>query len=262
MDSRVTDDRHSRAMALDLVRPDGAVFYGETVAWLHGLDVLRPRDRHLLVPRCIVPHGGGRARRDGVVCHEGYLSPKDVEVVQGLAVTTALRTVCDLLRTSWRPHALSAADAFAHAGLVDPEEVRAALVLLRGYPGIRQARALAELIDPGAESAGESWSRLRVIDAGLPAPSTQVRLRDRAGREVARLDMGYDELKIAIEYDGGRDHTLEDDTTHDDERRRMIARRFGWRVVVVTGEDVWGDGPRFEDEVAEMLGLTALSRLW
>ncbi|MFY0405392.1 hypothetical protein [Solicola sp. PLA-1-18] len=262
VDARVPESRDLRAVVLDLVRPKGAVFYGETVAWLHGLDVFRPGDRHQLVPRCVVPHGSGRARRAGVVCHEGYIAPRDVETIDGLQVTTAVRTVTDLLRTSFRPYALVAADAFAAAGLIDPDAVRGALVMLRGYPGIRQARVLAELIDPLVESSGETLTRLRLVDAGLPAPTSQIVLRSRSGVVVARLDMGYEEQKIAVEFDGRRDHSSDEDRAHDAARRRAVAEQFGWRVLVVTSEDIWGDGPPFEAQVAEMLGIGSLPRLW
>jgi hypothetical protein len=57
-------------------------------------------------------------------------------------------------------------------------------------------------MDDGAESPQETVARLALIDAGLPAPTTQVKIFGRYGEFLARVDMAYQEVKVAIEYEG------------------------------------------------------------
>lgn len=41
-----------------------------------------------------------------------------------------------------------------------------------------------------------------LIDAGLPKPQTQIRVFDDYGDFVARIDLGYEQLRVGVEYDG------------------------------------------------------------
>ena len=185
---------------------------------------------------------------------------EDVVELDGLRVTTPLRTTSDLLRTQWRPYAMASADAMAHAGLVVPAEVRDYVARLKGYRGIRQARVLAGYIEPKAASQGESWTRLRLIDAGFPVPSAQVEVIDASGR-VRYLDLAYVRRRIAIEYDGRQFHTADGDVVHDEDRRELVGA-VGYRFVVARRDDVLGEDDSFEREVGELLGMTPIPRWW
>ena len=57
-------------------------------------------------------------------------------------------------------------------------------------------------MDAGAQSPKETWLRLLLIQAGLPRPRTQIPVRDEFGDLIAYLDMGWEDMKVAIEYDG------------------------------------------------------------
>lgn len=263
IDDRVLDTRAVRARALNLVKPERAVFYGNTVTYLMGIETHRPGDRFNLTPQCIVPHGTVRCLSPLVTCKEGYLAPSDIVFVEGIAVTSPVRTTADLLRTMWRPYALGAADAMTHAGVVSAGEVSDYLSALRGYPGIVQARELAGLIEPDTESHGESWQRLRLIDAGFPRPTPQIIVADRAGNTVARLDMGYRELLVAAEYDGAIDHTDQASREHDAARRERLRDTFGWRIAASRKADILGEDPAFEHRIGEWIGFQPIMpRRW
>ncbi len=45
----------------------------------------------------------------------------------------------------------------------------------------------------------ETWSRLLLARNGFPPVQTQIEVRDGAGRFVARIDMGWPHLKIAVD---------------------------------------------------------------
>lgn len=262
VDTTVPDTRGLRAAALNLVKPRDAVFYGTTVAFLLGIDAMPPKERFSFVPACIVPHHTSRCRQQTVRCREGYLGEVDLMEVDGLIVTTPLRTTCDMLRTLWRPYALGAADAMAHAGLVTREETMSRVSLLKRYPGIVQARALASLIEPLTESPGESWQRLRLVDAGFPVPKPQFEVRDRFDQLIARLDHAYREARVGMEYDGREWHDDDEGKESDGGKRGYLRDGMGWRIAVGRQENIFGEDPSFEREIGEWLGITPLPRRW
>ena len=75
-----------------------------------------------------------------------------------------------------------------------------------GARGVRRIREVLPLVDGGADSPRETWLRLLFIDAGLPRPSTQIPVFD--GRKLVRtVDMGWEDFKVAAEYDGDQHRT-------------------------------------------------------
>jgi hypothetical protein len=260
VDGCTPDSRRLRTEAARLIAPAHGVATGCTASWLHGVDTFAPTDRFDLTPEWMVPHGSTRSVRQGVRFVEGYLDAADVDVLDGLALTTAPRTACDLLRRLRRPWALAAADGLAHAGLVDRADLERRVGRLRRYPGIVQARELVGLVEPLAESSGESCQRLRLIDAGFPAPTPQHVVLDHAGRFVGRFDHAYEAQRVLCEHDGVAFHTAEPDVRRD-EQRRARARELGWRVVVTRG-DLFGTDNRFERDVGWWLGIRPAQRRW
>jgi hypothetical protein len=262
VDARVPDSRPLRIESVDLVRPSGAIACNETAAFLFGIDAYRPSERHLLTPSFVVPHATSRIRRPSVRCRQAILPAADITSVDGVPVTTPLRTVSDLLRRLYRPYALSSADAFARADLIAVDEVIDYVHSLKGYRWIVQARSLAVLIDGRAESPGESWQRLRIHDAGFPPPTPQFEVVDVTGL-LRRLDLAYPELLIGSEYDGREFHTLRDDLVRDQERRDDLTERFGWRWVNADRSRIFGPDPTFELELGVLLDIPPLlPRRW
>lgn len=161
-----------------------------------------------------------------------------------------------------RPYALAAADGFARAGLIEVAEVVDYVHRLKGYRWIVQARNLATLIDGRSESAGESWHRLRIHDAGFPPPQLQFDVLDSGGVE-RRIDCAYPELLIGSEYDGREFHSLDDDRAHDVWRREELTQIYGWRWVNADRERLFGPDPAFEIELGQLLGIPPIvPRRW
>jgi hypothetical protein len=95
-------------------------------------------------------------------------------------------------------------------------------------------------MDGGAQSPKETWLRLLLIDAGFPRPQTQIPVRDDYGEPFAYLDMGWEDLMIAAEYDGDQHRTDRTQYTWDVVRLRRILRR-NWLHVKVIAEDSRAD---------------------
>jgi hypothetical protein len=104
----------------------------------------------------------------------------------------------------------------------------------KGARGVRQCQKALYLMDGGAQSPKESWLRLVLIDAGLPRPVTQIKVTD--GRLVAYLDMGWEEPRVALEYDGDQ-HRSDRVQYVKDIRRAEMFDRLSWHVIKVINED-------------------------
>jgi hypothetical protein len=94
-----------------------------------------------------------------------------------------------------------------------------------------QLRCLVPLVDSTVESAGESFTKLAIHEAGLPRPEPQHWVHVRHHKSF-RLDFAYPHLKICVEYDGERFHSTDADIESDQMRRDWL-RRNGWIVIVV-----------------------------
>lgn len=88
-------------------------------------------------------------------------------------------------------------------------------------------------MDGGAESPQETVARLALIDAGLPAPQTQVRVFDEYGQFVARLDMAYPDVKVGIEYDGPQ-HWTDPRVRQRDIDKQFVLTGLGWLIIRVS----------------------------
>ena len=262
VDSTAADTRQLRIAAVTLVAPPYAVASDGTASWIMGVSASPPNERHLLIPNLVVPHSLGRLFPQATICRQAKLPESDIMEIDGLRITTPIRTTADFLRRLWRPYTLGAADAMAHAGSIDANELQEYLKGLRGYRGIRQARNLAELIEPQAQSHGESWQRLRMLDAGFPRPEPQYEVMDEFGN-ARFFDLAYPELLIAVEYDGREFHTAGADRSHDDSRRKYFERRYGWRFLIAGSNDIFGTDPAFEVELGRLYSREPwLPRAW
>ena len=153
--TQVPDSLRLRVQAVQLVMPPHAVVVDRlAAAWVHGVDAL-PRPQST---RCPISTSSAQ-RQPRAPTRRGQRDPcsreADVEVIDGLPLTTRLRTACDLGRVLWRYDALGALDGFIRLGL-DQGELLAEVERFKGFRGVRQLRELAPLGDAGAESQPES----------------------------------------------------------------------------------------------------------
>ena len=101
---------------------------------------------------------------------------------------------------------------------------------------MKAARTALELIDGGAQSPKETWLRLLLLRAGFPPPRTQIPVRNEWGWAEAYLDLGWEDIKVAAEYDGDHHRSSRTQYVKDIRRLEMLERR-GWIVIRVVAED-------------------------
>jgi hypothetical protein len=250
------DSYQHRAAVAGLALPPGAALCRTTAAWLFGIECIPPW-QHPQIPDvdCVVPAGHPGVTRPGLRCYHADLGPDDVTTVSGLLVTTPARTAIDVARYSIPGVGLGALDAMARAGLIDPTELLETVERWRGERFIARARRLIGWCDPLAESHGESWLRLRILDAGFPRPELQIQLADQDGVEIYRIDLGYPQLRCGWEYDGEEYHLGRELEAADRRRREHITRRWGWNVVGLGKAYILGPSMALEYAVGEALSM-------
>lgn len=189
-----------RLAAAQLILPPSAAFSGNAAAWLHGLDVARDDD----VPLEVTFAPGATVLGRGLFTpRQATLDAADVVRRRGIPVTSPQRTAYDLARRLEVVEAVVAVDAFWHQGLIKPDQLLEYAASHGGLRGVRQIPLVVSLADVGAGSPMESRLRmLMVLDIGLPKPQTQIRVVTIDGRVIARLDMGFTDLQMSVEYDG------------------------------------------------------------
>jgi hypothetical protein len=221
-----------RAQAAWLWSRRRGVIAGRSAAAWHGAKWVPPNDPAELIHDNRHPPAGIRTWADS-------LADDEIVVLRGVPVTTAARTALDLARRYPTERAVAAIDALANATHLKPADTGALLQRYPGRRGIAAARATLQLVDSGAESPRETWLRLLLIRNGFPPPTTQFIVRDEYGQAIARLDMAWPDLKIAIEYEG--DHHRTDRRQFNRDIRRVDAlTELGWIVIRVTAEDTEG----------------------
>ncbi|MFC7673543.1 endonuclease domain-containing protein [Mycolicibacterium sp. GCM10028919] len=202
----------------------GATLVGVSAAAVHGTkwldgfapaEIVRP-DRHAAA---------------GLVVHSWALGADDVCVVGGVDVTTAARTAFDIGRTRDATQAIPILDALFNSRGLKHGDVSAVADAHPGVRGVASLRAMLPNVDGGAESPQETRLRLILVAAGLPRPETQIRFPELH----VRVDMGWREWKVAVEYDGVQ-HWADPRQRSWDIERIALLEAAGWVVVRVSAD--------------------------
>ncbi|MBP3083592.1 hypothetical protein [Mycolicibacterium fortuitum] len=217
---------HANTMAAWLWTGRRGIVAGRAAAALHGAQWVRDDAPVEL----ITEHG---RRRPGVIVREERIRPDEVCQIGDFNVTTPLRTALDLARFLPRDDAVAHLDALAIATGIDAEQVLELAARYRGLRGIRSARIALDLMDAGGQSPRETWLRLLLIDAGFRRPRTQIQVSD--GFNEAFIDMGYDDVKVGLDYEGKHHATDRPRYVHDIGRSALIECE-GWIDIRVVAE--------------------------
>ena len=177
-----------------------------------------------------------RRRPPGIQTHRDRIEEDEIELVGGMAVTSPVRTALDF--GCWYPTmtAIAAIDALARATDIKAADVKMLSLRYGGRRGITRARGALDLFDAGAQSPKESWLRIVLMRAGLPRPQTQIPVEDGVGNVIAYLDMGWEDVKVAVEYDGEQHRNDRRQFTWDIRRLERL-ERIGWIVIRVVAEN-------------------------
>ncbi len=239
---------HTREMAATLACGDGAVISHSSAASLWGL--LPPCAERDPVEVSLVGGQSGRRRHGIRVYRVARLPEEDRTALHSVPVTTVLRTLLDLARTSRgtpsqgpaehprtvTPRAVEQAVARAEReGLITLEELRTR-VLRPEAAGRRGTALLRSLLrsETGpvfSRSVAEERFLLLIREAGLPPPEVNARV---GGIEV---DFLWRSLGMGVEVDGFRFHSSRRSFEADRQRDAVLASvgvhvvRVSWRQI-------------------------------
>lgn len=176
---------------------------------------------------------GCRARRRGIVAHEAVVAEDEREVVDGIPVTSPVRTIFDLASVLKMRDLERAFHEAEVRGLRDRVSLP---MLLERYPGRRGTRNLRALLD-SSEPAGITRNDFEeafvsLVDAhGLPRPRMNATLALR-GR-FFEIDALWEPQRVAVELDGHSVHGTPRNFESDRQRDRILMAE-GWRAMRVT----------------------------
>lgn len=229
--------------------------------WFSGLepDGLTPRPVPLAVSRHRV-----RAQDGMTLCEERFDS-REVTVVDGIAVTNPIRSLCFEMRYAGDlRRAVVALDMAAYDDLVSVEEAQSYALLHPSYTGIGQCRDAVPLGDENTWSPMEVLMRLVwSLDAGLPLPLTNRPVFDRHGTHLGTPDLIDPEAGVAGEYEGSLHLAA-------GQRRRDLKREEGFRAhglecVTMVASDLRGQSEfvgRLRGAYRRTRGVPASRRSW
>ena len=212
-----------------LVLPADAAVSHVTALWLHGVEIRKPWPLHFSTNTALV------SSRANIILHrrKGRLSPLAVRELLALGpdrsfvdCATVLNPI-ELVQTGdWLLH-LNCTDLSTLSGYVNS----------RHLDGVLRARRWLAYVRERVESPMETFIRLLVIFARLPEPETNRDIFDARGGWITRGDMPYFDYKVLLEYDGQWHERSQKQRQRDRERRELLEAQ-GWRLIVVTSEDL------------------------
>jgi hypothetical protein len=216
---------------------------------------MRPHWRELVHVTRPGVHGG--RTEGGVKHHLARLYPGEVQPLHGIRLSDPAWTAMDVAREHGFEDGVVAADAALRSGATRADFARA-LEVMTCWPRITGARAAADVADGGAETIGETLTRLLVLELGVGVPETQFTVV--ADRRSARVDLRL--RRHLFEFDGkvkylGRDHggvadRRPEQVVWDEKRREDWLRNHdgGYGMSRVVWSDLFG---RARDETKRRL---------
>jgi hypothetical protein len=231
-----------RAIAAWLWSRRRGVVAGLSAAALHGS---RWIDGHLPAEL----NQASRHKTAGVLLHSDQLADDEICIIRGIRVTTPARTAFDLGRRHGLTTAVIRVDALLQACDLKLVDVQPLVDAHRGVRGLVQLRRVLDLADNGAESPQETRTRLLLTEAGIRPTDTQIEVFGDYGELVGRIDMGWRQWKVGVQYDGIQHWTDPGQRTRDIDQD-VEYRDLGWRMVRV-GANLLNYRPR-----------TVVERVW
>ncbi len=183
----------------------GCVFCGASAAALYGLYVpYADMGRvHIATSKKAHTRSSRLVARHPVEADQTY-------VIDGLLVTSPLRTSFDCMRAHEFPEALAYADSTLRFLGVSKQDMQRYVDSHAHFRGVAAAREAVRFADPRAENGGESVARATMIEMGYMIPDLQRPFTDDISGDTYRTDFYWelpDGTTIAGELDGAQKYT-------------------------------------------------------
>ena len=202
----------ARVKSASLIAPAETIFSHLSAASLWRLPIVGawPKSAHVLAS----PSAGGRSTR--VFQRHTVGIPAEVELIEGVTVTTLARTAVDVASRLDFVAAVAVVDATLRRTSHPLSQLPVTSVLradlteaLHEVPfrhGREKARLAVEFADGAADRPGESVSRANMRRMGCPIPQLQVALAGASGR-IYIVDFWWPQFNMIGEFDGDAKYT-------------------------------------------------------
>ncbi len=237
--------RHLLGCAASVIAVDCPAFaYAATGAAVHELALPAGRlDRVRLIrppghdPRALRRRLSNPTHLAPVEIHTHALRPGDTLTLRGIPTVNRAIAAVTAAAACDRDWATAVLDSAAWRGAVPLEELFRTCEEYGAIRGIGVVRAALPDVRAGAQSPLETFSRLRLVRAGLAEPRLQVPLYDTEGL-IGYVDALFDELGVVGEADGKIKYGADPATIVAEKRREDRIRALGYAVVRWTWDEV------------------------
>lgn len=194
---------------------------------------------------------GRTGRREaGVRQHQGKLIDGDVEIVNGVEITSATKSALEITTIADVEHSLVVVNGLLNKEQTSIEKLCRRYELMQGCPDTLSTELILRLADGRIESVGESRTFHLCWRAGLPAPQPQYDVHDRFGRLVATVDFAWPEHGVFLEFDGKVKYTRllregespADAVVREKRREERICELTGWTCIRLDWADLYHPG--------------------
>lgn len=195
-----------------------------------------------------VTRADGHAGRHeaGVVHHSGVLAAEDVEIVNGIPLSTAPRAAVEVTTLYGVEEALVLVNGLLALGELDKRQLSEAAGDRRHWPNSLTTTLVDRLSDPRLTSVAESRTWYLFWSQHLPRPEPQVPVVDEHGLVVAYADFAWRESGVFLEFDGRikyeryrrEGETLEQYLLREKRREELICLLTGWTCLRIQWSDL------------------------
>ncbi len=174
-------------------------------------------------------------RRPGLITHQRVLDEQPV-LLQGVPVSCPAQLFLDLASVLDLTELIVVGDALL-ARLLDLTMLQRYLAERPRQRGVLRAREAVTLLRPQVDSPQETRLRLVIARAGLPEPQVNVPVFDAAGGWIGAPDLGYEQYRIAIQFEGDA-HRTNPRRWRQDIARDEAFTDIGWLVLRAVANDI------------------------
>lgn len=239
--------------------PDSVISH-ITAAKLHGLFLPTRFDNSTVldISRNV---GMTPPRRRNVRGHKLVFGPRDIDVLGGVAITSAQRTLIDIAPLLSIDELVIVIDQIVceHHGtcvrtkfpMIPMSTLSAYIALHSGGRGMRKLNVALLWARIGSDSPPETTLRLIIARSPLPDFEPNIELKDATGKARVAPDLSCEEYKTCAEYDGG--HHLTPEQQGKDHDRDYVTKSLGWHQVLINKADMRAGEAVVVTKLARML---------
>lgn len=189
--------------------------------------------------------GPSRCHQD-IVYHADTWTPDDVYDLDELLTMSPVRSGLGTAALHSVEQGVVVLDSLIDLDLATMELLYATYRRIEGWPHTGRLQVTVRLVEPGAQSVGESRTRFLGFAQHLPKPMLQFKVNDAFGRLIGVTDFAWPEHKTLGEFDGkmkyGRGLKPDEDPAEVVYREKLREDRLreatGFRMIRLTWRDL------------------------